>query len=145
MGCRRLNLPRGPVVALAGGLLLAALSACVSALQTAASLPEPYLGRWYYVGSSGGITGRGMGDEGSGYIVIHADNTIDRHEEDGTLAGTTAFTLGRGPTIFSSEDQWIQNPGTPVPEGIAVSGDGQTMAISENVYDGFGRTYARSR
>jgi hypothetical protein len=136
---------RYPVLAFAGGLALAALSACASAQRTTESLPEPYLGRWYYVGSGGGITGRGMGDKGAGYIVIHANNTIDSHEDEGTLVGTAAFTVGRGPTIFSTEDQWILNPGTPVPEVITISEDGQTMSLSENVYDGFGRTYVRSR
>ncbi len=131
---------------LALGLALVAFSAC-SASETA-SLPEEYLGQWYYVGSSGGIAGSGMGDE-PGYIVIHPDNTIDHHEEDGTRVSTTEFTPLRGPTIFSSEDQWLLGRAGESPEVVSevitVSEDGQTMSISDNVYDGFGRSYTRSR
>jgi hypothetical protein len=127
----------------AGGLALASLTACVDARTS--GLPDEYLGRWYYMGSSGGIAGDGMGDEVNGYIVIQSDNTIDHHEEDGTPVATTEFTVGRGPTIFSTEDQWVLNPESMVPEVIMVSEDGRTMSLSENVYDGFGRAYARSR
>lgn len=128
----------------AGLLAVVGISACAAA-QSPVSLPDNYLGRWYYVGSSGGITGRGMGDKGTGYIVIQADNTIDHHEEDGTLVATTRFTAGRGPTIFSTGDQWILNLGSAPSEVITVSEDGRTMTLAENAYDGFGRTYARSR
>jgi hypothetical protein len=127
----------------ARALVLVALSAC--AASVAASLPEEYLGRWYYLGSSGGITGAGMGDEARGYIVIHSDNQMDHHEEGGTLVGTTEFTVGRGRTIFSSEDQWILSRDPSAAEVITVSEDGQSMSLSESVYDGFVRAYARSR
>jgi hypothetical protein len=107
-------------------------------------LPDEYLGRWYYMGSSGGITGAGMGDEATGDIVIHSDNTMDHHREDGALVGTTSFAADRGPTIFSIEDQWVLDRESATPEVITVSEDGQTMFLSENVYDGFARAYARS-
>ena len=132
------------ILAACGGLALMASSMCATA-PPLTSLPEEYLGRWYYMGSSGGISGAGTGDAGTGYVVIHADNTLTRHEEDGTLVGTAEFTVHRGPTIFSSEDQWILNLAGAEAEVIAVSEDGQTMSLSENVYDGFGRTYARAR
>jgi hypothetical protein len=136
----------GPVrclLAVAGGLVLAALSSCATAQPT--SLPDEYLGRWYYMGSSGGITGMRIADEATGYIVIHSDNTIDHHEDDGSLVRTTDFTVDRGPTIFSSEDQFVLGHESGTPEVIAVSEGGQTMTLSENVYDGFQRAYARSR
>jgi hypothetical protein len=120
-----------------------ALVSC-GGVQTS-ELPEAYLGRWYYLGSSGGISGDGGGDPGVGYLVIQSDNTMDHHEEDGALVATTQFSVARGQTIFSTEDQWILNPESVVPEVITVSADGRTMALSENVYDGFSRTYARSR
>lgn len=131
------------LLAVAGGLVLAPLSACATAQPT--SLPDEYLGRWYYMGSSGGITGTGMADEAKGYIVIHSDNTIDHHEEDGSLVRTTEFTLDRGPTILSTEDQFVLGRESATPEVIVVSEGGQTMTLSENVYDGFQRAYARSR
>jgi hypothetical protein len=126
----------------ARALVLLAISACAASVP---ALPEEYLGRWYYLGSSGGITGDGMGDEALGYIVIHSNSRMDHHEEGGTLVGTTEFTVGRGRTIFSSEDQWILSRDQSVAEVIAVSEDGQTMSLAENVYDGFARAYARSR
>ena len=86
-----------------------------------------------------------MGDEPTGYIMIHADNTVDRHEENGTQVGTVTFVVDRGPTIFSSEDLWILQFESGMHEVIVLSEDGQTLSLSENVYDGFGRGYARSR
>jgi len=73
-----------PLLAAAGCLVLALLPACAGAQPD--SLPEEYLGRWYYTGSSGGITGDTVDDAASGYIVINADGTIDEHQEDGTPA-----------------------------------------------------------
>jgi hypothetical protein len=109
------------------------------------SLPKEYLGRWYFVGSSGGIAGAGTGEKATGYIVIHSSNTIDHHAEDGTLVRSAAFTVSRGPTIFSSEDQWIVNLDGTTPEVVRLAENGQMMSLSENVYDGFSRAYARSR
>jgi hypothetical protein len=136
--------PRAPLVlALIDGLALVTLSAC--AVLSPSALPDEYLGRWYYQGSSGGITGAGLGDEPEGYIVIRSDNMIEHHEEDGALVGVVEFTTSRGPTIFSTEEQWILNRGDETPEVITVSDDGQTMSLAENVYDGFARAYARRR
>ena len=126
-------------------LSLGALLGCASPSSSQDSLPERYLGQWYYMGSSGGIDGGGMRDEPTGYIVIHPDNTVDHHAEDGTLTASTSFELGRGSTIFSTEEQWILNPSSAVPEVIVVSEDGRAMFLSENVYDGYQRGYARAR
>lgn len=135
--------PFGGLATAAAIFGLVALAGCADA-QTS-GLPEEYLGRWYYLGSSGGITGDGAGDPGVGYLVIQADNTMDQHDDDGTLVATMQFSVARGQTIFSTEDQWILNSESVVPEVITVSADGRTMALSENVYDGFSRAYARSR
>ena len=122
--------------------MLGTVSACA---QT--SLPDEFLGTWYYMGSSGGISGEGVGDEPTGYMVIKADNTIDSHRDDGELIGTSEFTVSRGETIFSVDEQWILNLGSDIAiaEVIQVSDDGQYMSLAENVYDGFQRSYARSR
>lgn len=77
--------------------------------------------------------------------MIHSDNTIDHHQEDGRLVSTARFAVSRGPTIFSNEDQWVLALAGAAPEVITVSEDGQTMSLSENVYDGLGRMYARAR
>lgn len=123
-------------------LLLLGLSACADA--PASPLPDEYLGRWYYLGSSGGITGGGLGDEPTGFIVIHGD-MIDRHAEDGTLLSTRTFTASLGPTIFSTEDEWVLDAERAVPEVIRLSDGGRTMTLSENVHDGYTRVYDRSR
>jgi len=110
-----------------------------------ATLPEEFLGQWYYVGSSGGITGKGLGDAAAGYLVIRADGTLERHGEDGALTETTRTTATRGRTIFSEEEQWMLTSEGGVPEVIRLSADGQTMTLAENVHDGFSRSFARSR
>jgi Uma2 family endonuclease len=109
------------------------------------SLPAGFLGQWYETESSGGLTGEGTGETPSVYIVIQPGGRIDHHAQDGTLLRTTRFALSHGRTIFSTEDLWILDPADGVPEVIQLSADGGTMSLSENVYDGFGRTYARSR
>ena len=124
-------------------LVFAALAACAGPPPTA--LPDEYLGRWYYTGSSGGITGRGMNDSATGYIVIRGDNTIEQYTEDGTLTGSAAFTLARGRSIFSTEDRWIVSRGNATPQVITVAEDGRSMWMADNAYDGFGRSYARAR
>jgi hypothetical protein len=118
--------------------------ACAT-VPASTSLPKEYLGRWYYLGSSGGISGRGMGDTGTGYVVIQSDNTMDHHEDDGALIRTTSFTVSRGRTIFSTDDQWILNVDGIPPQVIRLGDDGRTMTLSQNVYDGFTREYGRSR
>lgn len=110
------------------------------------TLPESFLGRWYYVGSSGGLSGDGLGDEATGYLVIEAENTMASFSEDGTLLDRTEFTAARGPTIFSTDDQWVLTFADTQPEVvITVSDDGGEMALSDNVYDGFQHAYARRR
>jgi hypothetical protein len=110
------------------------------------SLPEEYLGQWYYTGSGGGIDGKGMGDEATGYIIIHADGTVEVYRDDDSLVNKTAFTVVRDKTIFSSENCWMLRPEGGAPsQVILVSEDGLTMSLQENVYDGFGRSYSRSR
>lgn len=136
-----LRIPKEVVVVT--GLFAMGLGACSPA--STQSLPPEYLGRWYYIGSSGGITGGGMGDDPTGYIVITADNEIETFEEDGTRVGTRAFALGRGQTIFSSAEQWILDPAGPMPRMIMVVDGGAALTISENVYDGFQRSYVRAR
>jgi hypothetical protein len=109
------------------------------------SLPEECLGQWFAVGSSGGISGEGTGDAPSGSIVIHANGTMDHHDESGVLLSTTAFTVSRGPTIFSTRDAWILTFDNASPQVIMVSADGRTLSLAENVYDGVAMEYARAR
>lgn len=113
--------------------------------RTDSTLPSAYLGTWTYLGSSGGISGEGMGDDPSGYIEIREDNTITSFEDDGTPIGTTRFTVSRGETIFSAEPQWILHHAGGISEVITATESGDTIWLAENVYDGFGRGYARRR
>ena len=126
-----------------GGLLAAlALAACAGG---ATDLPEEFLGRWYYMGSSGGLDGSGLGDAAVGYIVINPDGTLTHHDEDGTLVAARRFRASVGRTIFSAEDGWFLTFDDTMPEVISVSEDGQTMSLSENVYDGYQRGFRRNR
>jgi len=140
----------GRISTAACAIALAALSACTASTPATAptasqSLPQEYLGKWYYTGSSGGITGEGGGDAAAGYWVIQSDGTIDLYQEDGALIGSTRFTVARGPTIFSRDEQWILEREGGIPEVITVSSDGKALSLAENVYDGFLRTYVRAR
>ena len=128
-------------IRLAFGIALAAAAACASERSV---LPEAYLGRWYYAGSSGGIAGDGLGDEPTGYIEIGGDGTIATFEEDGTLVGTGAYEAALGETIFSSEPLWVLRTGG-IEQAAFFSDDAQRLTLSDNVYDGFSRSYVRSR
>lgn len=130
---------------LARGVAAVALVAASCSGERSPALPEEFLGQWYYTGSSGGLTGRGLGDAASGYIVIRADGALERHEEGGTLADTTRFTAGRGKTIFSEDDLWILEAEGEPSQVVRLSADGRTLTLAENVYDGWSRAYARSR
>lgn len=124
-------------------MLLAALAAAGACSLGGNSLPEEYLGQWYYMGSGGGIAGGGMGDGPSGWIVINADNTIDRFDDDGTFIGTDSFKASLGPSIYSGDDAWILERSGGPPQVIMTS-EG-LMSLAENVYDGFSLGYARER
>ncbi len=125
-------------------ILVICLVAAGCSTGSSTSLPEEYRGRWEYLGSSGGITGQGMGDPATGSIVITADNTIERRSEDGSLESTTDFELGRGTSIFGPEEVWILSTSSGLDQVIRLH-EGDTLTLSDNVYDGFQFTYARTR
>ncbi len=125
-------------------LITIVLAAAACADDARSALPESHLGRWYYAGSSGGIAGDGLGDEPTGYLVIHADGTMDSYREDGTLVGTVAYDAEQAETIFSTEPMWVLRT-EGLDQAMWVSEDGEQMSLSENVYDGFSRAYVRSR
>ena len=53
----------------------------VMGCQAQSSLPEEYLGQWYFSGSSGGMDGNGTGEPAVGWIVITDDNEIEHYDE----------------------------------------------------------------
>jgi len=114
---------------------------CVSC-TTRAALPEEYLGRWYSTGSSGGIAGTGTGEARGEWIVVTADNLIERYAPDGRLIGSDSFSLSRGRSIFSTDESWILDASSPLPRVVSLQSDGN-LVISENVYDGFSYSYSR--
>ena len=91
------------------------------------------------------MDGAGMGDPPTGYVEVHSDNVIVHYREDGTLIGTSEFELSRGSTIYSNDEQWVLTFGDGIDQVIWISESGTEMSLSDNVYDGFGRSYARSR
>jgi len=125
--------------------VVSTLAGCVPGVAAPQTLPDEYLGQWYYLGSSGGIGGDGMGDEATGWIVIDADNTIDSFGDDGSLIGSSRFDPFQARSIFSAEEVWHLNSGGGFSQVILISDDGENMSLSENVYDGFSLGYARSR
>ena len=124
-------------------LFVSALPGCAQD-EPLVSLPDEYLGQWYYLGSSGGIAGTGMGDEATGWIVIRPDNTIVRYDDDGVQRAVDEFTLTRGPSIFSTDEVWLLHTPGSLERVIQIDG-GDRMSLSDNAYDGFQLSYARSR
>lgn len=129
-------------------------AACVLALVTfrcvsrrdlvpGARLPDEYLGRWYFGGTSGGIAGQEVATADGSWIVITSGNTIEHHSADGRLDSTEAFEPARGRSIFSEDEAWIlRSPGAT--ERVLLVHPGGVLTLAENVYDGFGSTYTRS-
>ena len=124
-------------------LFISALPGCAQN-DPVISLPDEYLGQWYYLGSGGGIAGIGLGDEATGWIVIRSDNTVARYDEDGTQLAVESFTLTRGPSIFSTDEVWLLHaPGSL--ERVIQIHDEEGMSLSDNAYDGFQLSYSRAR
>lgn len=120
-----------------------ALSVAVPALRQEV-LPPEYLGRWYFIGSGGGITGEGFGGEAGASIVITRDNEIEHYAPDGTYVSTESFRLTRGTSIYTGEEAWMLDESSGVPRVVELRPpDG--LSISENVYDGFSSWYERGR
>jgi hypothetical protein len=115
------------------------------ACRTQTSLPDAYLGRWYYVGTSGGIAGDIFGEPDGTSIVISGANEIESYDANGALVGSTSFEPTLGSSIFSAGEDWILEEAGPSQQVMILSEDGQTMALSDNVYDGFSTSYRRTR
>ena len=130
---------------LASALVLVAAAAACSAASGPDSLPDDYLGRWEYLGSSGGISGEGMGDSPTGYTVITADNTIESWSDAGELLGTGDFEVRRGRSIFSEDEVWFIVRGGLAVEQVISLYEPNGMSLSDNVHDGFQLSYARTR
>ncbi|MEZ5066246.1 MAG: hypothetical protein R3B81_16080 [bacterium] len=119
----------------------------LGACDTAPSrLPDEFLGRWYYSGSSGGLTGS-IARESIDAIVIRSDNTMETQDDAGRVEDRVSFTVRRGPTIFSTEDQWIleQDGDQDPPVAVLLSEDRKTLTLSQIAYDGMHRTFSRGR
>lgn len=122
-------------------LMVVTLGACT---QAEGSVPTEFLGLWYHVGSGGGIDGIYRA-EGAGHIRISADHTIEAFDESGASLGIRAFSLERGPSVFSSEDEWILTSGVEAAVVVRVHDEGDRLTMQENAYDGVSDEYARSR
>ena len=127
------------IFTVAVGILLAA----TLPVDGPAGLPEEFLGRWFFAGSSGGISGEGAGGEAGASIVITEENRIDRYAADATLVTTESFMPSRGKSIYGPEEVWLLDASSEVPRVITLDPDG-VLSISDNVYDGFSTTYRRT-
>jgi len=121
---------------------LLALGASLASCRSRSALPDDYLGRWYFLGTSGGITGGGTGEPAEGWIVITDENEIESYGGDGTLAATEPFEPTRGPSIYSADEAWILVGFGGLDRVIQLYPDG-TMALADNAYDGYSRAYRR--
>jgi len=132
---------RRPLLITLSTLALATPLAC----QTETSLPDEYLGRWYYVETSGGIAGTSHGAPDGSSIVITAANQIESYDPEGARVGSVSFELTHGSSIFSTENEWILEAPRELPRVIRLYENGTTMSLSDNVYDGFSTSYRRNR
>lgn len=106
-------------------------------------LPEAYYGTWELTGSSGGIHGRGDQAPEGVRLVIGADHVAER-QAPGKPDVRGAFTVRRGPTIFTTEPGWhIEADDLALSGVVEVAGDGENLTISENHPDGFNWHYRR--
>jgi len=78
-----------------------------------------------------------------GWIVITAENEIERYEADGRLAAVTRFELTRAQSIYTGEEAWVLAEPGGLARVIELYDNG-TMAISDNAYDGYSSGYQRT-
>jgi len=117
---------------------LLALAAC----RPSGSLPEEYLGSWYFTGSSGGLDGQGGQEDPAHRITMRAQG-MDVFDETGTLLQAVAFEVGRARTIFSTEELWVLRSEAGV-EVLQLSDDGRSLTLAQDAHDGLCRHFARS-
>jgi hypothetical protein len=125
-------------------LVLSVAASCITACDRArtGSLPDAFLGTWYYTGSSGGLDGRGLGSKGVHRIVIHADRTLEVFETADGPSRLVRFDATRGETIAGNK-AWFLRSGTDLPEVLRLSDDEQTMAMADNHVEGIIWHFAR--
>lgn len=123
-------------------LLACLLAALLSACRPSGSLPEEFLGSWYFTGSSGGLDGRGGREDPTHRITMRAQG-MDVFDATGTLLQAVAFEVGRARTIFSTEEQWVLRSEAGV-EVLQLSDDGRSLTLAQDVYDGLCRHFART-
>lgn len=107
-------------------------------------LPDEFHGRWYFGGTSGGIAGAQTAVADGSWIVVTPHNTIERYSAEGRLTSTERFEPTRGRSIFTGGEGWILGGGASIERVIEVHAEG-VLTIADNVYDGFGSTYTRTR
>jgi hypothetical protein len=106
-------------------------------------LPEAYYGTWELAGTSGGLDGMGVPlPEGPrDRVVLTRENIWKQRGPDGSVA--RPFTVRKGKTIFSADDQWMVVWGSGRGELVLQLAADEQLTVSENVYDGFSSSYRR--
>ena len=108
------------------------------------TLPDVFHGTWELLGTSGGLDGEGVpAPEGErSRIVLGPENVIERHGPDGEVT-RDPFTVRRGKSIFSRDEQWLLRFAEGVPDLVVEIYPDGTLGMSENVYDGYGSSFRR--
>lgn len=103
---------------------------------------QRYLGTWRYVGSSGGMDGRGLDHARVHRIVIRPDRTIEVFDTADGSSRVVRFDAVFGRTIAGDQAGFLRS-GSDVPEVIRLFGDGQAMALADDHVEGITWHFAR--
>jgi hypothetical protein len=123
---------------LAIGTMLIAACAC----SRAPMLPDEFYGDWEFTGSSGGFSGDGDSSLADHRIAILRSNVLETYHS-AELVSSVPFTVSRGETILSAEEQWLITLEDRAEPWVAELRDGR-LTLSDNVYDGFSLSYERA-
>jgi len=124
---------------IACGLAIVAMLIAGCACSRAPMLPDEFYGDWEYKGSSGGFSGDGDSSLADHRITILRSNVLETYQS-GELVSSASFTVGRGETILSDQEQWLITIENRAEPWVAEVRDGR-LTLSDNVYDGFALSY----
>jgi hypothetical protein len=127
-------------------------STCKKEMQ----LPDPELkkifGKWQWVSTSGGFTGKTITPASEGYTVRieFSSNGIYQKYQNNALTDRKNFSFSQGTSIHNHKPVWVISFTEAVPhfnespQAMSVSFSGQdTLMLDEQAYDGYGYIYVR--
>lgn len=132
---------------LRAALAVLLVSGC-DAQEEATSAPPTLVGTWEWAGTSGGIGGEsrvpGQGDaritvqfRADGTAVFHRDGEVSREQRYRISSEVTILGPGELPVLYFDDEE--------LGRVVGLHESGQTLTLSDNVYDGFSLEYRRVR